>query len=293
MLRITFLGTSGSAPTTERSMPAIALKYERELLLWDCGECTQRQMMKYKTGYGSVDAIFISHPHLDHYLGVFGLMETLNLMARPQGKIRVHAHGDLAEQLREKYGFVEAHALKKGAVYKGDGFEIEAFPVKHCGGAYGFVFREDDRVKFHEEKAHKLGLKGRMFSEIQKKGFVTVGKKKIKLEDVSWVKKGIKVVYSGDTLPCGELANAAKDADLLICEGTLDPSMKEEAKERQHCTMEDAARIAREADAKQLVITHISPRYSDSEELKKSGDSIRKIFKNAVFAYDGMQIELK
>ncbi len=293
MLRITFLGTSGSAPTTERSMPAIALKYGRELLLWDCGECTQRQMMKYKTGYGSVDAIFISHPHLDHYLGVFGLMETLNLMARPQGKIKVHAHGGLAEQLQEKYGFVEGQALKKGIIYKGGGFEIEAFPEKHCRGAYGFVFREDDRIKFHEEKAHKLGLKGRMFTEIQKKGSVTVGKKKIKLEDVSWVKKGIKVVYSGDTLPCGDLADAAKEADLLICEGTLDPLMKQEAEERMHCTMEDAAQIAKKAKVKQLVVTHISPRYSDSGELKKFQDSLRKIFKDAVFAYDGMHIDLK
>jgi len=293
MLRITFLGTSGSAPTVDRGMPAIALKYEKELLLFDCGEGTQRQMMKYRTGYGSTNAVFVSHPHLDHYLGVFGLFETMNLMARPRHKIQVHSFEDLGKSLTEKYGFVEPKPIKKGVIYKGAGFEIEAFPVKHTKDAYGFIFRENDRVKFHEKKAHSLGLKGKMFSEIQKKGFVMIGKKKIKLEDVSWVKKGIKAVYSGDTLPCPELLKAAKDADLLICEGTLDESLKEEAKERLHCTMIDAAEIAKKAKVKQLVVTHISPRYSDKDELKKFEKPAMKIFKNTVFAYDGMHIELK
>ncbi len=292
MLRITFLGTSGSAPTVERSMPAIALKYEKELLLWDCGECTQRQMMRYRVGYGSVNAIFISHPHLDHYLGVFGLMETLNLMARPRHKIGIHSFGDLGKRLEDRYDFVEYHEMRKGVVYRGGGFEIEAFPVRHTRDSYGFVFREKDRIKFHEKKAHKLGLKGRLFTEIQKKGFVTVGKKKIKLEDVSWVKKGLKIVYSGDAFPDESLARAAEDADILICEGTLDPSMKKEAEERFHCTMEDAARTAKKAKAKKLVITHISPRYSDADELKKFEKDVKKIFKNTVFAHDGMKLEV-
>lgn len=293
MLSVTFLGTSGSIPTVERSMPAIALKYDRELLLWDCGECTQRQMMKYKVGYGSIDAVFISHPHLDHYLGIFGLMETLKLSATYHRKIKLYAAEDLAESVREKYEFVDASALKKGATYKGSGFEVEAFPVKHCRGAYGFVFQENDRIKFHEEKAHSLGLHGRLFAEIQQKGHVAVGGKKIALEDVSWVKKGLKVVYSGDTLPCDSLLEAAKEADLLICEGTLDASMKKEAEERMHCTMEDAAQLAKKADVKQLAIMHISPRYSDAAELKKFEEPVRKIFKNTAFAHDGMKIELK
>ena len=293
MLRITFLGTSGSVPTVERGMPAIALKYEKELLLWDCGESTQRQMMKYKAGYGSVNAIFISHSHLDHYLGIFGLLETLNLIAKPKYNIHLCAFEDLGKSLNERYDFIEAHALKNGVVYKGDGFVVEAFPVKHCRGAHGFIFRENDKIKFNEKKAHKLGLKGKMFTEIQKKGYVMIGKKKIKLEDVSWVKKGIKVVYSGDTSPCESLIKAAKDADLLVCEGTFDSSKKDEAKERFHSTMEDAANIAKKAKVKQLVITHISPRYADAKELKKFENDAKKIFKNTVFAYDGMKVELK
>lgn len=293
MLRITFLGTSGSIPTIERNMPAIALKYEKELLLWDCGEATQRQMMKYRVGYGSLNAIFISHPHLDHYLGMFGLLETLNLTAKPRHKILVYSFEDLGQSLVKRYGFVDSKPVKKGVIYKGQGFEIEAFPVKHTKGAYGFIFRENDRIKFHEKKAHKLGLKGKMFSEIQKKGFVKIGKKKIKLEDVSWVKKGMKVVYTGDSYPCDEIIKAAKDADLFISEGTLDASLKEEAKERMHCTMEDAARMAKKAKVKKLIITHISPRYSDKDELKKFEKPVRKIFKNTAFAYDGMKVEIK
>lgn len=293
MLSITFLGTSGSVPTIERSMPAIAIKYDRELLLWDCGECTQRQMMKYKIGYGSIDAIFISHPHLDHYLGMFGLMETLRLGGMHSRKITLCAPDVLSEQIKERYDFVNMAALKKGVVYKGAGFTIESFPVKHCKGAYGFIFKENDRIKFHEDKAHSLGLCGKMFNEIQRKGHVMVGGKKISLEDVSWVKKGLKIVYSGDSTPCETLAKAAADADLLICEGTLDGSMKKEAEERLHCTMEDAAQMAKKAKVKQLAITHISPRYSDNAELKKLEEPVKKIFENAVFAYDGLKVELK
>lgn len=293
MLRITFLGTSGSIPTVDRSMPAIALKYEKELLLFDCGEAAQRQMMKYKVGYGSLNAIFISHPHLDHYLGVFGLLETLNLIAKPRHKISVYSFEDLGKGLVKRYGFVDSRHVKKGVLYRGQGFEIEAFPVKHTKDAYGFVFRENDKIKFHEKKAHKLGLKGKMFSEIQKKGFVMVGKKKIKLKDVSWIKKGMKVVYTGDSYPCNGIIKAAKDADLLISEGTLDASLKKEAKERLHCTMEDAARMAKKAKVKKLIITHISPRYSDKDELKKFEKPVRKIFKNTAFAYDGMKVEIK
>ncbi len=293
MLSITFLGTSGSIPTIDRSMPAIALKYEKELFLWDCGECAQRQMMKYKIGYGSINAIFITHPHLDHYLGLFGLMETLRLSLPSSKRIKLFAGSELIETMKERYEFIETEALRRGTIYKGYGFTIEAFPVRHCRGAYGFIFREDDKIKFYEERAHALGLRGRMFTEIQRKGSIIVNGRRVNLEEVSWIKKGLKVVYSGDTLPCDSLLEAARDADLLICEGTFDGSMKKEAEERMHSTMEDAAMIANKADVKKLVITHISPRYSDSEELKKLEARVKEIFKNTAYAYDGMKIELK
>ena len=287
MLKITFLGTSGSSPTVERSMPAIAVQYDGNNMLWDVGECTQRQMMKHGVGYGSIDAVFISHSHLDHYLGLFGLLETLNLN-HTKKKIDVFGFEDFS-WIEQKYAFVKFTKIKKAKLYSGKNYSVSAFPVKHCKGAYGFVFQEDDHIKFYEKKAHSLGLWGTMFSEIQKKGWVEAKGKKVKLEDVTWKKRGRKIVYTGDTLPCDSVVKMANGADVLIHESTFDPERKDEAKERLHSTMEDAAKIAKKAKVGQLVLTHFSPRYPDVKMFEKE---IRKIFPNTVFAHDGLVLDV-
>lgn len=286
MLTVTFLGTSAGIPTIQRGMPAIAVKYERDLMLWDCGEGTQRQLMKYKVGYGSVNSIFVTHFHLDHYLGVYGLLETLKMSSTSPKPIKLFIPKNL--EIRD-YSFVNASRLKKGKIYTGKGFTISAYSVKHSTGSYGLIFQEDDKLKFNEKKAHNLGLKGKLFTEIQKKGSVKTKKGKVKLEEVSWIEPGKKIIYSGDCGPDEATIEAAKNADLLIHEGTFDSSMETEARERQHSTVEDAAMIAKKAKVKKLVITHISCRYSDSAILLKQA---KKIFNNTVIAEDGMIINI-
>lgn len=287
MLRITFLGTSGAAPTVDRGMPAISIKYESELMLWDCGEGTQRQLMKYKVGYGSIDHIFISHPHLDHYLGLFGLLETLKLSSPSPRPLNIFVPKSLD---LEGYKFVKLSKLRNGPIYLGKNFTVSAFPVKHVRNSFGFIFQENDRLKFHEEKAHSLGLQGKLFKEIQKKGKVKTEKGEIKLEDVSWKNPGKKIVYSGDCLPDDNLIEAARDADVLIHEATFDSSKKEDAIERMHSTVVDAATIAKKAKVKQLVLTHISPRYSNSTILLEQA---KEIFQQTKIAEDGMYLDLK
>jgi len=287
MLQVTFLGTSGSAPTVERGMPAIAVKYESALMLWDCGEGTQRQLMRYKVGYGSVDAIFITHPHLDHFLGLYGLLETLKLSSPSPRKMRVFVPAGV--DVPDRFEFAKAERIGGGELFRAKGFTVSAFHVKHGRSAYGLVLQEDERIKFHEEKAHGLGLKGTLFREIQKKGSVKLGGKTIKLEDVSWVKPGRKIVYSGDCVHDSNTIEAAKGADLLIHEGTFDNSRKTEALERLHSTVEDAADVAKRAGVKRLVITHISPRYSDSSILL---DQAKAIFPETEIAIDGLKVDL-
>ncbi len=287
MLKATFLGTSGSTPTVERGMPALALQYEGDLFLWDAGEGTQRQMMKFGIGYGSVDAVFISHPHLDHYLGLFGLLETLTL-SHTQRTLGVFGFEDFA-WIEKKYKFVRFGRMKSGVLYDKPEYAISAFPVRHCKGSFGLVFQEKDRVKFRAEKAKAAGLRGIMFREIQQKGYVKINNKKIMLEDVTWKKKGRKIVYSGDTLPTPSLVEAAKDADLLIHEATFANDRAKEAKERFHTTMEDAAKMAKKAGVKALALMHFSPRYADVKEWE---GEIRKIMPNTIFAYDGLSIEV-
>jgi ribonuclease Z len=286
MLRVTFIGTSAGIPSAERGMPAVAVKYESELMLWDCGEGTQRQLMRYKVGYGSVTSIFITHFHLDHYLGAYGLLETLNMLSASPRQLSVFAPKDVRLQ---DYKFVKMSKMRKGKLYEGNGFKVSAFPVKHSTGSYGLVFQEDDRLKFHEKKAKGLGLRGRQFKEIQKKGSVKTAKGSVKLGDVTWSKPGRKIVYSGDCAPDDNTIEAAKGADLLIHEGTFDASMREEAAERLHSTVEDAAMVAKRAKAKRLVITHISSRYADTSLLLEQA---KKIFPASVIAEDGLSVDL-
>ncbi|MBD3209791.1 ribonuclease Z [Candidatus Micrarchaeota archaeon] len=286
MFTITFLGTSASVPTVDRGMPSLAVKYGGELMLWDCGEGTQRQLMRYRAGFGSIDAIFITHPHLDHFLGMFGLLETLKLSSVSPKPLTLVTSQKFDAQ---NYPFVKQTKMRKGKIHSGNGFEISAFPVKHCRGSYGIIFREEDKLKFYEEKAHSLGLKGRMFQEIQKKGKVEAGGRTVRLEDVTWTRPGRKVVYTGDSAPDENTASAAQGADLLIHEGTFDASMEDEARERQHSTVEDAAVIAKKAKVKKLIITHISPRYSDSSMLLKQA---QEIFNNTIIASDGLTVEI-
>ncbi|MFH1520376.1 MAG: ribonuclease Z [Candidatus Micrarchaeota archaeon] len=286
MLRITFLGTSGAAPTVDRGMPAISIKYESELMLWDCGEGTQRQLMKYKVGYGSIDHILISHPHLDHYLGLFGLLETLKLSSPSPRQVNIFGPSSLD---LDKYKFVKLSKLRNGPIHIGKNFTVSAFPVKHVKNSFGFIFQENDKLKFHEEKAHSLGLQGKLFKEIQKKGKVKTEKGEVKLEDVTWRNPGRKIVYSGDCLPNDNLIEAARDADVLIHEATFDSSKKDDAIERMHSTSIDAATIAKKANVKQLVLTHISPRYSDITILLEQA---KEIFQQTKIAEDGMYLDL-
>ncbi len=289
MLQIAFLGTSGAIPTVGRGMPAIALKYRNQLLLWDCGEGSQRQMMKYRIGYGSVNAIFISHPHIDHYLGLFGLLETRKITSPSPKEVDLFLPKPV--EISGDYPFARIHAIKKGNIYSKQGFSVSAFPVRHSRHAFGFVFQEENRIKFHEKKAHSLGLKGRLFSDIQKKGRVKTEKGEIMLEDVSWIKPGRKIVYSGDCAADEGIIEAAKGADLLIHEATFSESLRSEALERLHSTAADAAHAAKKARVKKLVLTHVSPRYSRDPELLLQ--EAREIFSDVTVAEDGMIIDVE
>jgi ribonuclease Z len=296
MLKVDFIGTGGAVPSVKRAMPAIALHWDK-LFLWDCGEGTQREMMRRGVGYGGVEAIFITHLHLDHFLGVFGLIETIRMNTQRE-HLKVFAPRGLARMIEamspsfmRNPDFVQMGEMGEEELYRGKDYSISAFRVEHGKEAYGLVFHEDDKVKFNEKEAKGRGLKGTMFREIQAKGFVEVGGKKIKLEDVSWVRKGIKVVYTGDTMPSEHVVLAAHGADLLIHDGTFGEGTGDEAEGRMHTTAAGAARIAKKAGVKKLILTHISCRYADAE--KELLTEARAIFKNTEIAKDGMSVEVR
>ncbi len=285
MFNVTFLGTSGGMPTVDRAMPSISIRYGKYSFLWDCGEGTQRQMMKYKTGYGSIDAIFITHAHLDHYLGLFGLFETLNLSGFSK-TLDLFLPPSMVGMF-DRYKFIEQKKLRSSTIYKKDEFTISAFKVKHVKDSFGLSFNEKPKRKFNEKLAHSKGLSGKMFREIQEKGYLNLPSGKVTLDELSYLKEGRKLVYGGDCSPSKSLVSAANNADILINECTFGVEHSKEAKERKHSTSIDAANVAKESNVKKLILTHFSPRYSDLSILLKEASSI---YPNTQTAFDGLNV---
>ncbi|MFH1443461.1 MAG: ribonuclease Z [Candidatus Micrarchaeota archaeon] len=295
MLRIVFLGNSAAMPTPESFTSCFALK-TGSTFLFDCCEGAQRQMMQYKISYAKVKCIFVTHLHADHFLGILGLTQTLNMMGRQEEMIIYGPAGTKQlvnsllsiKQLRINFPLkiIEIPKAKK-KVYEDKLIRVDAFSVKHNTPALGYVIEEQPINKFYEEKARGLGIKGRLFSEIQEKGELTLNGKKIKLADVTFPKYGKKVVYTGDTLPTASIHKASKEVDLLIHDATFLDAQKESAKEKFHATVKEAAETAKKAGVKKLVLTHFSNRYDNLELLLKEA---KAIFENSDVARPGLEI---
>ena len=301
MLRITFLGTGGSMPTPNRTPSAIAVNREGELLLFDCGEGAQQQMMRAKTGM-KIAAIFLTHFHADHVLGIPGLIQTMALQGREEPlEIYGPRYVDkfLYHLLALGYagrGF-EIKAIELGAddVIRRAGYEIRTMKTEHNVTSIGYVLEEDKRPgRFNRERAIELGIKpGPLFARLQSGHAITVDEREIKPEQVLGPPRpGRKIVYTGDTRPCASVIEASKDADLLIHDGTLSEETKEYAIEYMHSTALEAAEVANKAGVRKLILTHLSARYSDLEGARKLKAEAQQVFDNSDVACDLMTIEV-
>ena len=308
MLSVTFLGTSAARPTVERNVSALALMREGETLLFECGEGTQRQMMRYGVSF-ALSEIFFTHFHADHFLGVIGLIRTLGLQVRTEPMVLYGPKGAkklLGQAIQlgvERVPFeVEIRELKPGDVVvqratsnvQRDSYEIHVFGTEHGGGSVGYAVREHERLgRFDPEKARAAGVpEGPLWGKLQKGETVGLPDgRTVTAEGIVGPKRpGRLVVFTGDTRPCAGVVDAAQGADLLIHEATFGEEEKERAKETGHSTAREAAQVALAAKARRLVLSHVSARYSISaEELVKEA---REVFKETVVAKDGMTIEV-
>jgi len=299
-LNIIFLGTSGSWPTVKRNVTSIALKRGSEVLLFDCGEGTQRQFQKSKLSYMQVSKIFITHFHGDHFLGLPGLIQTMQLNDRSKP---LHVYGPkgmvkLMQQLLSlgffKPGYkIVAHELADGEVLDFEEYKIKIINAKHGVPAIAYSFEEKMRPgRFNKSKALKMGIpEGPFFSQLQHGKTITLKDgRKIKPSMVLGPpRKGRKIVISGDTKPFDKMIEFSKDADVLIHDATFESSMQDIAGDYGHATAFQAAEIAKKAEVNKLYLTHISPRYLDKSVLE---DDARKIFKNSYVAKDFQEIEV-
>jgi len=302
MLTVTFLGTAGSLPTPERSPSAVLINREGKLILFDCGEGTQRQMMRAKTGMMRLDYIFITHHHADHILGIPGLLETMAFQGRKDpvtiaGPVRTAEVVGLFDRLcyySRKFP-VRALELEAGDIVRMDGYEVEAVRTAHSVPSLGYCLREDERPgRFNRARATELGVPpGPLFGRLQRGETVEVESgKTVRPEDVMGPSRaGRKVVYTGDSRPTMEIEEASRGADLLIHDGSLDDKMADWAMETMHSTAGEAAELARRAGVRRLVLTHISSRYSD--DVGPLLADARRHFQEVLVAEDLMKIEIK
>jgi len=299
-MQLTFLGTGGGMPSPSRGFSAIALQVGREVLLFDCGEGTQRQFMQSSVSFMKVTNIFITHFHGDHFLGLPGLIQSMSFSGR---KEPLALHGPLgmigmAEQVLSlgyfQLGFqVTAAEMKDGDSVDLGPLTVTALAGEHTVPALSYVVEEKERRgRFLTERAKELGvIPGPQFSILQSGGEIMVGDRRVRSEDVLGPpRKGRKVVISGDTRPTSRLTEAARGADVLIHEATLDSSMQEGAKSYGHSTAREAGEVAREAEVDLLVLTHISSRYDDPSVLEAEA---REVFPRTVIAEDFMTLEVK
>ena len=298
---IIFLGTGGSWPTTKRNVSSIAVKRGSEILLFDCGEGTQRQFQKSNLSYMQVTKIFLTHFHGDHFLGVPGLVQTMQLNDRenplyiygPEGVVL------LVKQLLSLGYFKPAYQVITREVNDGDildfgEYVIRVLHVKHNVPAVAYSLEEKVRPgMFNKPKALELGIpEGPLFSRLQHGESITVKDGRIITPDMVLgpPRPGRKIVYSGDTKPYQKMIEFSKNADVLIHEATFDSELEDIAGEYGHTTSYQAAEIAKKAQVGVLYLTHVSPRYLDHKILENDA---RKMFSHSFVPKDFQEVEIK
>jgi len=301
MLRLTFLGTSGAMPTVGRNLSGLSVRHGREHYLVDCGEGTQRQMIRFGSGF-DLTAILFTHFHADHYIGAIGFLRTLSMLGRerPLDVFGPRPGRRLLETMlfagTDPLGFpVRIHEVEPGEAVRRERATLVPFRVEHRVAAVGWRLEEDPRPgRFHPDRARALGVpEGPLWGDLQrgKSASLEGGRVVEPHEVVDSPRRGRKLVVSGDTRPCASTVAAAGGADLLVHEATFGDAEERRAVETTHSTAREAARVAREAGVARLVLTHLSTRY-DADPSPLLAQAAEEFHGAIEIAYDGLVVEL-
>ncbi len=292
-MKIVFLGTGGTYPSKFRNVTSVALQLPGEVVMFDCGEGTQRQLMYSSVSFMKISRVFISHLHADHFLGLPGLIQSMSLNGREE-PLEVYGPEGTAEDVESmlglgyfKSGFeVRPKDLEEGSEMDFGTYSIRSARAEHTIPSLAYALEEKPRPgKFDLNKAKKLGIpEGPLYRKLQGGKAVSVGGRRVEPEAVLGPsRQGRKVVYTGDTKPSKEIVRLSTGADVLIHDCTLDSSHATLASDFGHSTAAEAARVAKEAGVGMLFLVHFSPRYDSGEILEKEA---REVFKNSKAAED-------
>ncbi|MCK4491050.1 MAG: ribonuclease Z [Candidatus Altiarchaeales archaeon] len=299
-MKLIFLGTSGCIPTKDRGLPALLIKYLNNQYLFDCGEGTQRQMRLAGINFMRIDHIFITHLHADHFLGLGGLIQSMDFLERTR-TLNIYGPWGLKETMdhmlsmgtfRPDFLTLNIEEVEEGNVVEGDRFTVSCTRAEHTRNSLAYCFEEKSKRKFLKKKALSLGVpEGHMFSRLQHGRSVEVDGKEVDPDDVlSDPIPGRKIVYSGDTRPCDSVTELATDADILIHDATFSHEELEKTEDAAHSTTKQAAEVAKKAKVKKLFLTHISQRYTNPLKLEEEA---REVFPESYVAEDLLSVKVE
>lgn len=307
-MQVTFLGTSAGVPTRTRNVSCIGLRLPQrgEVWLFDCGEGTQHQLIRSDLRISQISRIFITHLHGDHIFGLPGLLATSG-MAGPGQRIEVYGPPRIDEYVRDTASHsqtrlspvVRVHTVESGIILRDGDFTVSCLPLKHRVPTVGYRVAESDQPgTFNVEKAVESGIPpGPLYGRLKRGDTITLPDgRTVHGEEFSGpFKPGRRVVYCTDTIFCPAAIELSRDADILIHEATFAQADEDLARQSMHSTAAMAARVAHEAGARRLIITHISPRYVEGQQIGPAEllAEARSIFPDTEMARDFLTVEVK
>lgn len=299
-MEVILLGTGSSVPTPEKWHSSVVIRYEKELLLFDCGEAAQIRIQQAKLSPMRFHHIFLTHYHGDHFFGLPGLLFSMQMNKRTE-PLHIYGPKGLKPMLRNLFAMqgggvdfpIHLHEIvtrTKKTILETGSFQIDVAPARHSIPTLAYAFCEREKVHLDTAKLNELGVTpGPALKTLQEKGRLKVGKKLIMLNEVSTSVPGKKVVYTGDTAKCASVIRLARGADLLIHEATYSHDLVEKAHKYLHSTAREAAEVARAAGVAQLVLVHHSRRHDDLSALLAEA---KEVFPASALGMDLMEFSI-
>ncbi len=299
-MKLVFLGTAGAQPTENRGLSCVCLEKEGEILMFDAGEGAQLSYLKSGLGWNKKMKIFVTHLHGDHCIGIIGLLQTMTLQRRTE-PIEIYGPDGIEEFIAAntkilKFGLsfpVMITSVTEEKIVDEKSYSVFSCRAEHSVPAFSYLFQEKDKVgRFNLEKAKQLGIpEGKLWSQLQNGQDVKVGDKIIKSSEILGEKRsGKKIGISGDTRPTKQLEKFFQNCDYLSFDSTFLDELKDKAVDTYHSTAKEAAILAKNANVKNLILTHFSARYKDESVLVKEAQTIHN---SVIGAKDLLEIEIK
>ena len=299
-MKLVFLGTSAAQPTEKRGLSCICLESEGEILMFDAGESTQISYMKSGLGWNKKMKLFVTHLHGDHCVGILGLLQTMSMQNRTES-LEIFGPKGIDEFLAANIKILNFSLpfsilitiVSEGKMYENNKFLIHAAKANHSITAFSYLFEEKDKPgRFNVEKAKELGIpEGELWNKLQNGEDITNNNEIMKPEQVLGKKRpGTKIGISGDTMPTKELEEFFKECDYLVFDSTFLDEEKQKAQDTCHSTAKQAAELGKNANVKNLILTHFSARYKD--EIGHQNEA-GKIHNSVITARDLLEVEIK